>query len=124
MDMEELSQTEAEIKLIEAENAAIKATMEAENAAMKATMEAEDAAMKAENAAIKATLEAIREQLSIFDSLILYPTYQKKLDCYGGAEKDMVELAMKANFFKTSHEIRKRIRTDMKDRHSKRHCND
>ncbi|GLJ06584.1 hypothetical protein SUGI_0042490 [Cryptomeria japonica] len=77
--------------------------------------------LEAERAGMKAAMRAIREYLLIFDSLILYPTYQKKLDRYEGAEKGMVELAMKANFFKTSYDIRKMTKRDMQERRSKQH---
>ena len=45
----------------------------------------EDAKTKAleyENAEMKKTLRAVRKQLSIFDDLVLHPTYQNELEYY------------------------------------------
>ncbi|GLJ51061.1 hypothetical protein SUGI_1086990 [Cryptomeria japonica] len=67
--------------------------------------------LEAEKAAMQVAMEAIREQLSIFDSLDLWKAYEMKLNRYGGAEKDMLELAMKANSFKLNYEFHKEIRS-------------
>ncbi|GLJ23868.1 hypothetical protein SUGI_0453540 [Cryptomeria japonica] len=56
--------------------------------------------LQAENSDLNATIAAVRAQLSVFDSLILYPTYTKQLAAYPEAQRPIVELAMKANFYK------------------------
>ncbi|GLJ07132.1 hypothetical protein SUGI_0059450 [Cryptomeria japonica] len=73
---------------------------------------------------MRATITAVRDQLLIFDSLILYPTYKNRLQSYPESQKGMVELAMKANFFKTSYEIREKTRADMAERWSKKSSSD
>ncbi|GLJ07332.1 hypothetical protein SUGI_0064600 [Cryptomeria japonica] len=72
---------------------------------------------------MRKTLNAVRKQLAIFDDLVLYPTYQYELQHYPKSQKSMVELAMKANFFKTSYEIRQKTEEHMKERWSKRVSN-
>eukprot|EP01018_Ginkgo_biloba_P019695 Gb_33574 [translate_table: standard] len=79
----------------------------------KARAEAKIEALEAENADLKATLEAIKDQLSSYDSLILYPTYAKQLAAYPLSQRPMVELAMKANFYKSWHEIQQKTRAAM-----------
>ena len=86
----------------------------------------EDARTKAleyENAEMKKTLRTIKKLLFIFDDLVLHPTYQNELEYYPKSQKFMVELAMKANFFKTSYEIRQKIEECIKERWSKRVSN-
>ena len=39
-------------------------------------------ALEYENAEMKKTLRAVRKQLSIFDDLVLHPTYQNELEYY------------------------------------------
>lgn len=70
-------------------------------------------ALEVENAELRATLEAVRVQLSIYESLILYPTYAKQLACYPESQRPMVELAMKANFYKSRHEIKQKTIASM-----------
>ncbi|KAH9307343.1 hypothetical protein KI387_035254 [Taxus chinensis] len=66
--------------------------------------------LEGENAELRATMKALKEQLSSYDSLILYPTYSKKLAAYPGSQQPMLELAMKANFYKSRHEIQQKIK--------------
>eukprot|EP01018_Ginkgo_biloba_P037748 Gb_01604 [translate_table: standard] len=79
----------------------------------KARAEAKIEALEAENIYLKATLEAIKDRLSSYDSLILYPTYAKQLAAYPLSQRPMVELAMKANFYKSWHEIQQKTRAAM-----------
>lgn len=69
--------------------------------------------LEAKNADLRATLEAVKEQLLPYDSLILYPTYAKKLMAYPLSQQPMIELAMKANFYKIRHEIQQKTRATM-----------
>ncbi|XP_057820931.2 uncharacterized protein LOC131033673 isoform X3 [Cryptomeria japonica] len=69
--------------------------------------------LEAENAELTATLKALKEQLSSYDGLILYPTYSKKLAAYPVSQQPMLELAMKANFYKSRHEIQQKTKAAM-----------
>lgn len=69
--------------------------------------------LEAKNADLRATLEAVKEQLLPYDSLILNPTYAKKLVAYPLSQQPMIELAMKANFYKIRHEIQHKMRATM-----------
>lgn len=69
--------------------------------------------LEAKNADLRATLEAVKEQLLPYDSLILNPTYAKKLVAYPLSQQPMIELAMKANFYKIRHEIQQKMRATM-----------
>ncbi|GLJ07277.1 hypothetical protein SUGI_0063370 [Cryptomeria japonica] len=82
--------------------------------------EAKIKALEAENTEMRETLNAVRKQLAVFESLILYPTYFYELERFPESQKGMVELAMKANFFKTSHEIRQKTEENMKEIWSRR----
>eukprot|EP00252_Welwitschia_mirabilis_P026317 TRINITY_DN8597_c0_g2_i1.p1 TRINITY_DN8597_c0_g2~~TRINITY_DN8597_c0_g2_i1.p1 ORF type:complete len:384 (-),score=106.24 TRINITY_DN8597_c0_g2_i1:8-1159(-) len=68
------------------------------------------AVLEAENAELMETLEAVKDFLMPYNGLILYPTYAKKLALYPQSQQPVIELAMKANFFKSWYEIRQKNR--------------
>ncbi|GLJ07133.1 hypothetical protein SUGI_0059460 [Cryptomeria japonica] len=100
--------------------------LEAQNAELRANLEdarKQNEDIRKRNADMMATITAIKDQLSIYESLILYPTYEKLLSDNPESQKEMVELSMKANFFKSSYEIRQNTWAYMVDRWSKRSDN-
>ncbi|GLJ07134.1 hypothetical protein SUGI_0059470 [Cryptomeria japonica] len=93
--------------------------LEAQNAELRANLE--DA--RKQNEEMRLIISSIKDELSIFDALVLYPTYIKLLKNYPESQKEMVELSIKANFFKSSYEIKQKTWAYMVERWSKRSGN-